>query len=124
MNKKILPYLDSPKALRALNQKLLPKLANEVRETIVDFVAVKKGHLAASLGVVELTIALHYVFETPNDLLVWDVGHQAYGHKLLTGRFNNFESMAPEYLTYTCNTMCTQNDEVHIKDLRYLFDFC
>jgi len=93
VNKKILPYLDSPKALRALNQKLLPKLANEVRETIVDFVAVKKGHLAASLGVVELTIALHYVFETPNDLLVWDVGHQAYGHKLLTGRFNNFESM-------------------------------
>ncbi len=93
MNKKILPYLDSPKALRALNQKRLPELANEVREAIVDFVALKKGHLAASLGVVELTIALHYVFETPSDLLVWDVGHQAYGHKLLTGRFNNFESM-------------------------------
>ena len=79
--------------MRALNQKLLPKLANEVRETIVDFVAVKKGHLAASLGVVELTIALHYVFETPNDLLVWDVGHQAYGHKILTGRKNQFSTL-------------------------------
>jgi len=63
-----------------------------LREFIIDIVAAKEGHLGASLGVVELTIALHYVFDTPNDLLVWDVGHQAYGHKILTGRKNNFQT--------------------------------
>ncbi len=64
----------------------LPKLAQELREFIIDIVSTKEGHLGASLGVVELTIALHYVFDTPNDKLIWDVGHQAYGHKILTGR--------------------------------------
>ncbi|WP_245978258.1 MULTISPECIES: 1-deoxy-D-xylulose-5-phosphate synthase [Flavobacteriaceae] len=64
----------------------LPKLAQELREFIIDIVSTKEGHLGASLGVVELTIALHYVFDTPKDKLIWDVGHQAYGHKILTGR--------------------------------------
>jgi 1-deoxy-D-xylulose-5-phosphate synthase len=64
----------------------LPQLAKELRAFIIDIIATKEGHLGASLGVIELTIALHYLFDTPNDLLVWDVGHQAYGHKILTGR--------------------------------------
>jgi len=67
-------------------------LAKEIRDFIIDMVSVKKGHLGASLGVVELTIALHYVFDTPNDILVWDVGHQAYPHKILTGRRDLFHS--------------------------------
>ena len=70
----------------------LPTLAKEIRDFIIDIVSVKKGHLGASLGVVELTIALHYVFDTPNDLLVWDVGHQAYVHKILTGRKDVFHT--------------------------------
>ena len=70
----------------------LPKLAQELREFIIDIVSTKEGHLGASLGVVELTIALHYVFDTPNDKLIWDVGHQAYGHKILTGRKEIFET--------------------------------
>lgn len=70
----------------------LPKLAQELREFIIDIVSTKEGHLGASLGVVELTIALHYVFNTPHDKLIWDVGHQAYGHKILTGRKEIFET--------------------------------
>ena len=80
------------KDLKKLTSKQLPKLAVELREFIIDVVATKEGHLGASLGVVELTIALHYVFNTPNDLLVWDVGHQAYGHKILTGRRDLFHT--------------------------------
>ena len=67
-------------------------LAAALREFIINIVAVKEGHLGASLGVVELTIALHYVFNTPEDLLVWDVGHQAYGHKILTERRTKFDT--------------------------------
>ncbi|MDY2585942.1 1-deoxy-D-xylulose-5-phosphate synthase [Winogradskyella aquimaris] len=78
--------------LRQLKAEDLPQLAKELREFIINIVATKEGHLGASLGVVELTIALHYVFDTPKDLLIWDVGHQAYGHKILTGRKNTFES--------------------------------
>ena len=70
----------------------LPQLAQELREFIINIVATKEGHLGASLGVVELTIALHYVFNTPKDVLVWDVGHQAYGHKILTGRKDIFHT--------------------------------
>ena len=88
--KKLLDHIDLPSDLRALNQQDLPQLAKELREFIIDIVATKEGHLGASLGVVELTIALHYVFNTPEDLLVWDVGHQAYGHKILTGRKSIF----------------------------------
>ena len=70
----------------------MPELAKDLRAFIIDIVATKEGHLGASLGVVELTIALHYLFDTPNDLLVWDVGHQAYGHKILTGRKSVFHT--------------------------------
>lgn len=83
---KYLENIASPKELRQLRMDELPGLAQELRDFIIDIVATKEGHLGASLGVVELTIALHYIFDTPNDKLIWDVGHQAYGHKILTGR--------------------------------------
>ena len=88
----ILNHILSPKDLRQLKQADLPQLAKELREFIIHIVATKEGHLGASLGVVELTIALHYVFNTPDDLLIWDVGHQAYGHKILTGRQSIFHT--------------------------------
>ena len=84
--KHLLDNISNPKDLRKLNPAQLPQLAKELREFIIDVIATKEGHLGASLGVVELTIAIHYLFDTPTDLLVWDVGHQAYGHKILTGR--------------------------------------
>lgn len=86
----ILSQINYPEDLKKLTLNQLPQLATEIRKFIIDVVATKEGHLGASLGVVELTIALHYVFNTPNDKLIWDVGHQAYGHKILTGRKNNF----------------------------------
>lgn len=82
----LLSNIETPKDLRKLTEAELPQLAKELRQFIIDIVSVKEGHLGASLGVVELTIALHYIFNTPIDELVWDVGHQAYGHKILTGR--------------------------------------
>lgn len=90
MKKTLLNTIDSPADLRLLALEQLPEIAQELRDFIINIVATKEGHLGASLGVVELTIALHYVFDTPNDLLVWDVGHQAYGHKILTGRRDVF----------------------------------
>lgn len=87
-----LTHIDSPADLKKLHLDELPKLAQELREFIIDIVSTKEGHLGASLGVVELTIALHYVFDTPVDKLIWDVGHQAYGHKILTGRKEIFET--------------------------------
>lgn len=92
MSQLLLPYIESPVDLRKLSADKLPKLATELRDFIVDVVSRNEGHLGASLGVVELTIALHYVFDTPDDLLVWDVGHQAYGHKILTGRKDVFHT--------------------------------
>lgn len=89
---KLLSHINSPIDLRKLSKEDLPQVAQELREFIIDIVSVKEGHLGASLGVVELTIALHYVFDTPNDLLVWDVGHQAYGHKILTERREIFHT--------------------------------
>ncbi|MDM1406428.1 1-deoxy-D-xylulose-5-phosphate synthase [Myroides sp. DF42-4-2] len=88
----LLEQIKDPSDLRKLSLAQLEDLAVEIRRFIIDVVATKEGHLGASLGVVELTIALHYVFDTPNDLLVWDVGHQAYGHKLLTGRQGVFHT--------------------------------
>lgn len=88
----VLKDISTPKDIRKLSEQDLPQLAQELREFIIDIVSIKEGHLGASLGVVELTIALHYVFNTPNDLLVWDVGHQAYGHKILTGRQKQFHT--------------------------------
>ncbi len=89
---RLLTHINSPEDLKKLSLDSLPQLAQELREFIIDIVATKEGHLGASLGVVELTIALHYVFDTPNDKLIWDVGHQAYGHKILTGRKEIFDT--------------------------------
>ena len=88
----LLDTIKIPSDLKKLTKDQLPKLAEELRAFIIDIVATKQGHLGASLGVVELTIALHYLFDTPKDLLVWDVGHQAYGHKILTGRKDIFHT--------------------------------
>ncbi len=88
----LLAKLDSPADLRKLDEKDLPEVCKELRQYIVDIVSVKGGHFGASLGVVELTVALHWAFNTPYDQLVWDVGHQAYGHKILTGRRDNFHT--------------------------------
>jgi 1-deoxy-D-xylulose-5-phosphate synthase len=92
MSNNLLSSINSPTDLRQLEVNQLTQLAQELRDFIIDIVSVKEGHLGASLGVVELTIALHYVFDTPNDCLIWDVGHQAYGHKILTGRRDNFHT--------------------------------
>ncbi|MDP5000351.1 MAG: 1-deoxy-D-xylulose-5-phosphate synthase [Flavobacterium sp.] len=92
MNGKLLSKINNPTDLRKLPENQLPQLAKELRDFIIDIVSKKEGHLGASLGVVELTIALHYVFNTPEDLLVWDVGHQAYGHKILTERRDVFHT--------------------------------
>lgn len=89
---RLLDHINLPKDLKKLGPKQLPQLAQELRDFIIDIVATKEGHLGASLGVVELTIALHYVFDTPHDKLIWDVGHQAYGHKILTGRKTIFDT--------------------------------
>ncbi len=88
----LLARIDSPSDLRALSTDQLESVCDELRQYIIDVVAVHGGHFGASLGVVELTTALHYAYDTPHDLLVWDVGHQAYGHKILTGRRDQFET--------------------------------
>ncbi len=88
----LLRKIDSPDDLKKLSSEELLQLSKELRQYIIDIVSSNPGHFGASLGVVELTIALHYVFNTPYDLLVWDVGHQAYGHKILTGRRDVFET--------------------------------
>lgn len=92
MSDNLLKNINNPSDLRQLDEAQLPQVAQELRDFIISIVAVKEGHLGASLGVVELTIALHYVFNTPEDVLIWDVGHQAYGHKILTGRRDVFHT--------------------------------
>jgi 1-deoxy-D-xylulose-5-phosphate synthase len=89
----LLSQVNSPADLKLLSREQLNQLCDELRQYIIDVVSVHGGHFAASLGVVELTVALHYVFNTPEDKLVWDVGHQAYGHKILTGRRAMFSSI-------------------------------
>lgn len=111
----ILSKIDSPADLRKLKLEQLPEVCNELRNDIIDELSRNPGHFASSLGVVELTVALHYVYQTPYDRLVWDVGHQAYGHKILTGRRDRFctnrklGGICPfptpyesEYDTFTC----------------------
>lgn len=111
----LLDQISSPDDLQHLSVAQLPELCAELRRDIVDELSVNPGHLASSLGVVELTVALHYVFSTPYDRIVWDVGHQAYGHKILTGRKDTFctnrklhgirpfpTPMESEYDTFTC----------------------
>jgi 1-deoxy-D-xylulose-5-phosphate synthase len=92
MKSNLLSNIYNPTDLRLLTEAQLPQIAQELRQFIIDVVSVKEGHLGASLGVIELTIALHYVFNTPEDQLVWDVGHQAYGHKILTERREIFHT--------------------------------
>ena len=83
--------------LRRLPEADLQRLADELRAETISAVSKTGGHLGAGLGVVELTVALHYVFATPRDRLIWDVGHQAYPHKLITGRFNDFDSLRQQH---------------------------
>jgi len=89
---RLLDKIDSPADLRKLPVEALPQVCAEIREFLIEKCAVNPGHFASSMGAVELTVALHYVFDTPGDRLVWDVGHQAYGHKILTGRRDRFDS--------------------------------
>ncbi len=115
MNYTFLNNIDSPKDLRKIPVDQLPEVCRELRDDIVKELSVNPGHLASSLGVTELTVALHYVYNTPYDRIVWDVGHQAYGHKILTGRRDNFctnrklhgicpfpNPVESEYDTFTC----------------------
>ena len=90
---KFLDKVEFPADIRKLKISELKILSEEVREELIDAVSVTGGHLGAGLGVVELSIALHYVFETPNDKLVWDVGHQSYPHKILTGRKDKIRTL-------------------------------
>src|SRR5438874_6967404 len=89
----LLDTINSPADLRRLNEGQLQQVAEELRAETINAVAVTGGHLGAGLGVVELTVALHYVFDTPNDRLIWDVGHQAYPHKILTGRRDRIRTL-------------------------------
>ncbi len=111
----LLKTIQSPADLRKLSLEQLPQLCQQLREDIIEEVAVNPGHLASSLGATEITVACHYVFNTPEDRIVWDVGHQAYGHKILTGRRENFcnnrklgglmpfpSPYESEYDTFTC----------------------
>ena len=90
---RILPSLRDPKVLRSLPSEAFPKLAEEIRSEIIRVVSKNGGHLASNLGIVELTLALHAEFESPKDVIIWDVGHQCYPHKLLTGRYAKFETL-------------------------------
>src|SRR6186713_3706687 len=88
----LLQTINSPEDLKKLSREKLHQVCDELRQYIIDVVSVHGGHFGASLGVVELTVALHYIYNTPYDQLVWDVGHQAYGHKILTGRRDEFHT--------------------------------
>src|SRR3990170_1640839 len=89
----LLENINSPDDLKMLSPDELPLLAEEVRELIIDTVSEKGGHLASSLGAVELALCLHYVLDTPRDKVIWDVGHQAYAHKIITGRRREFRTL-------------------------------
>src|SRR5262247_778891 len=91
--RELLDKVNFPHELRALDRRQLRQLARELREFLLESVSQTGGHLSSNLGTVELTIALHYVYDTPNDRLVWDVGHQTYGHKVLTGRRERMNRM-------------------------------
>src|SRR5687768_16279778 len=88
----LLSQISSPADMKRLTREQLFQLSEELRQYIIDVVSIHGGHFGASLGVVELTVALHYIYNTPYDQLVWDVGHQAYGHKILTGRRDQFNT--------------------------------
>ena len=114
-NLRLLTQINYPEDLRKLSVEELPEVCRELREDIIQEVSVNPGHFASSLGAIEITVALHYVFDTPSDKLVWDVGHQAYGHKILTGRREQFSTnrklhglrpfptpLESQYDTFTC----------------------
>src|SRR5512140_3981349 len=90
---RLLDSIDTPHDLRKLDRKDLPRVAQEIRDQIIDVVSHLGGHFGGNLGVVELTLALHYVFDTPRDQIVWDTGHQSYPHKLITGRRDTFHTI-------------------------------
>ena len=92
-NYQFLSDINFPSDLRKVSEDNLQKVADEVREEMISAVSETGGHLGAGLGVVELTVALHYVFDTPNDKLIWDVGHQSYPHKILTGRKDKIRTL-------------------------------
>ena len=111
----LLKKIDSPDDLRRLSVEALPEVCDELRDMIIDELSHNPGHLGSNLGVIELTVAIHYIFNTPYDRIVWDVGHQAYSHKILTGRRERFgtnrklNGLCPfpspaesEYDTFTC----------------------
>ena len=93
MQFKFLSKINSPKDIRGYSHDELLELCKEIRSYTIDTITEIGGHLAPTLGVVELSVALHHVFDTPNDKLIWDVGHQGYAHKLLTGRFKDFKTI-------------------------------
>ena len=93
MEYRYLDKINSPHDLKQLPRETLPRVCEELRDFIIQCLSHNPGHLASSLGAVELTVALHYVFDTPSDQIVWDVGHQAYAHKILTGRRKEFSSI-------------------------------
>ena len=93
MKLKYLNKINEPQDIRGFNDNQLLELCDEIRSHTIETITQIGGHLAPTLGVVELTVALHYVFNTPEDKLVWDVGHQGYAHKLLTGRYNDFSTI-------------------------------
>ncbi len=89
----LLDKINEPKDIKSFNREELERLSTEIRKVIIETVSKRGGHLASSLGAVELAVALHYVFDAPKDRIIWDVGHQAYAHKLLTGRRRMFKSL-------------------------------
>jgi len=91
--RRLLDRVNSPADIRDMTLEELEQLAGEIREKIIEVVSAKGGHLASNLGAVELILALHKAFDTPRDKIVWDVGHQAYGHKILTGRRDSFPTI-------------------------------
>ena len=93
MDLKYLPYIKSPKDLKNYSKKELEAISSELREYVISTVSEIGGHLASTLGVVELTTALHYIYNAPEDKLIWDTGHQAYAHKILTGRFDSLNTI-------------------------------
>ncbi|MCB1308465.1 MAG: 1-deoxy-D-xylulose-5-phosphate synthase, partial [Leptospiraceae bacterium] len=89
----LLETIDNPALLRKLRENQLPAVCQELRDYLIDTLAMVGGHFASNLGVIELTVALHYVFKTPEDKIIWDVGHQIYPHKILTGRRERLKSV-------------------------------
>ena len=115
----LLGQIKGPEDVKKLSQEQLEVLCEEIRKKIIAVVSKNGGHLAPNLGVIELTVALHRVFSTPSDKIVWDVGHQTYPHKILTGRYESFDTIRPDYQRQQdvdlekCRDHLHQPDEIH-----------